>query len=137
MGFENLEILSTKALEARLAKESGVNIPSFSYNALKSLSQQDLPFVLRIPLTDGSKKPKVLWVWQWFKIWELQANEEIETEVRQTAKDIGKYLKALFDKGEISPGAAKYVVQLSKQPVGRPREYNKKTPLEIVGGDVR
>jgi len=121
MQYKDLTLLDTKGLAERLAKESGVNRPAFTYGALKAISQKDHPFVIRTALRPGSKKPKVTWVYEWFMIWLLEGNEAVKDSIRtNTAPQINKYLQSLIQK-----------------PVGRPTKMDQKKDkfLKVVGGE--
>jgi len=112
--------MTTQQLADRLALESGINKPAMNYNQLKKLSQKDHPFVIRKQLTPGSRKPKVFFVYEWFKIWLLQGNEAVYDYIqRKTAPQINKYLESLI-----------------KKPVGRPTKIDEKKDglLRVLGG---
>jgi len=120
MDFNGLTLLSTKGLAERLAQDSGVGIPAYSYGSLKALSQKNYPFVIRKAITPGSKKPKVTWVYEWFMIWLLEGNEAVKDSIqRNTVPQIEKYLESLI-----------------KKPVGRPTKLDEKKDdlLRVIGG---
>lgn len=121
MDFKELTILTTRGLAERLAQESGVGIPAFSYGSLKAISQQDHPFVIRTALKPGSKKPKVSWVYEWFLIWILHGNQAVNDSIhRNTAPKINQYLQSL-----------------TKKTPGRPSSLEQKKDefLKVVGGE--
>ena len=121
MEFKDLTIMTTQQLADRLALESGIGKSAMNYNSLKKLSQTDHPFVIRIQITPGSKKPKVLFVYEWFKLWLFQGNEAVKDYIqRKTAPQINKYLESLI-----------------KKPPGRPTVLDQKKDelLRVVGGE--
>jgi len=121
MNYEDLTLLDTKGLAERLAAESKIGRPAYNRGSLKALSQRDWPFVIRIRMRPGSKKPKVLWVYEWFKIWNLQGIDAVNSAIlNETAPQINKYLQSLIEK-----------------PAGRPSELDKHKNhfLEVIGGE--
>jgi hypothetical protein len=119
MDYKDITFLTTQGLADRLKAESGCGNPAFNYGSLKALSQRDWPFVIRIQVRPGSKKPKVLFVYEWFKIWVLQGNDAVNSAIQ-----------------ECRPQIKEYLISLTKNPVGRPSELDQKTKnfLEVVGG---
>ncbi len=119
MDYKDLTILDTKSLAERLQIEAGTTRSAFTYGSLKALSQFDHPFVIRRQMRPGSKKPKVLFVYEWFKLWCLQGNEAVDSAIR-----------------EVKPQIKEYLVSLTKKPVGRPNKIEEKKNdfLKVVGG---
>ncbi len=121
MDFKDLTVLTTQQLADRLAIESGINKPAMNTNQLRKLSQSDHPFVIRKQLSPGSKKPKVFFVYEWFKLWLFQGNGAVNDYIqRNTAPQINKYIESLI-----------------KKPVGRPTVLDQKKDelLRVVGGE--
>lgn len=117
--LENLTPLTLDQVVERLTIESGCGCPAYTRDALKALTQHDLPFVIRKSAIPGSKKPKVFIIYEWFKLWMLGDLPALREAINQEA-----------------PGIRKYLQSLTKKPVGRPSEIEKekKKLLRLVGG---
>lgn len=98
MDYKDLTLLTTKGVVKRLAQESECGAPAMNYNQLKSLSQRDYPFIIRRQITPGSKKPRVFFIYEFFKIWLLEGNTEMESAINQCRPQISKFLDSLIKK---------------------------------------
>jgi len=118
--LEYVTPLTIDQVVKRLTIESGCGCPAYSRAALKALSQHDLPFIIRKSPTPGSKKPKVLIIYELFKLWMLGDLPALREAINQEASGIRKYLQLL-----------------TKKPVGRPSELEKEKEklLKLVGGE--